>query len=99
MSATYEWRGQIYTMRDLTKATGLTRHVVRYHFDKHGHLDNLGTATTDSGLPMPYWIGGRVYPSQGTIARIIGEHRQTVQRWIAEGKTDRIVEKLRETRA
>ena len=99
-SMTYEWRGEIYTgLKAVSQATGKTRQAISQHLDRHGNLDRLQPDAEKISHNMPYWIGGRVYPSKATIARIIGVDPWTVQRWTNEGQTARVVEALREARA
>lgn len=65
------------------RGTGFSRNNIKWHMEKHGHIDYLGI-----GKPMtPVTYKGRVYESVAALSRAKGFATSTIMRYLAEGKS------------
>lgn len=80
-------------------ALGVTFGNISYHLNKWGNLDRVGIGMGNhcgvtSSNAQPVRLGDRQWPSRTDLARYLGRHRSTVDRWLARGDTDRILSAL-----
>ena len=60
----------------------------KYHFDRWGHLDRLGTGQKRDHYPdnrKPFVAFGRKWESRAALARYAGVSPSTVSRWLQNG--------------
>ncbi|HUH39358.1 MAG TPA: hypothetical protein VL024_00665 [Castellaniella sp.] len=96
----YLWRGKTYIGQEVVaRAAGVTGPTVAAHLSRYGNLDLLGVGRGNHGkqratASRPITIGGREYPSIKDCALAHGIRPGTAQRWVRDGRHDRLLAAL-----
>lgn len=96
----YLWRDQTYIgQKAVALAAGVAPKTVAGHLRAHGNLDRLGVgrgrhASHAAPLSKPISDGRTQYPSIAAMARAAGVRPRTAQRWVRDGKHDRLMAAL-----
>jgi len=93
----YLWRDQTYIGQEaVALAAGVAPQTVADHLRVHGNLDRLGIGRGRHGnyaaqAAKPLTVGPCSYPSIAAFARAVGLKPKCVQRWVRNGRADRLM--------
>ena len=96
----YDWNGRTFHgQQAVADAAGVSRSVVGWHLEKHGHLDLLGKGrgrhgSHKSNKSRPLLVGPHGFPSVSAFERAAGLGKGVAARWLRMGRHDRLLAAL-----